>query len=104
MTIAPLTAPMSLGGSAQTAVFRIGAGGGIHRHPASVPQIVAVLEGSGEVSGGDGRFHAVGPGAAVYFSMGEEHETRTAEGMVVLIIEGSDLAPPRTRPGTENSE
>ena len=54
VTIAPLTAPTSAGAPFQAAVFRLAAGGRIVRHPATVPQILAVLEGNGEVSGSDG--------------------------------------------------
>ena len=50
VTISPLTAP----GPAQAAIFRLGAGGRIGRHPAVVPQVLAVVDGSGLVSGGDG--------------------------------------------------
>jgi quercetin dioxygenase-like cupin family protein len=66
------------------------------RHPATVPQIVAVLEGSGEVSGATNTFEPVSAGDAVFFAQGEEHETRTSEGMTALIIEGPRLVPFRT--------
>lgn len=84
---------MASGAKFQAAIFRFGHNGRIHRHPASVPQIVAVLDGSGEVSGRDGIFVTVTNGDAVFFDEGEEHETRTSEGMVALILEGPDLSP-----------
>jgi quercetin dioxygenase-like cupin family protein len=93
VTIAPLTASMQSGSKFQAAVFRLGLNGGIRRHPASVPQIIAVLEGTGEISGSEGTFEKVAKGDAVFFSEGEEHETRTDEGMVALILEGPDLTP-----------
>jgi hypothetical protein len=49
VTVAPLTKA----GPVQAAVFRIAPGGCIGRHPTTVPQILAVLEGSGEVSGAE---------------------------------------------------
>jgi quercetin dioxygenase-like cupin family protein len=93
VTISPLTAPIAAGSPAQAAIFRIGAGGGIRRHPAAVPQILAVLSGSGEVAGEDGGFQPVVEGDAVFWAEGEEHETRSAHGMTVLIVEGLDLTP-----------
>lgn len=95
VTIAPLTASLESGSSLQAAVLRLAPGGGIRRHPATVPQIMAVLEGGGEVCGGDGIFQIVGTDDAVYFPEGEEHEIRTSDGIVVLVLEGPDLSPSR---------
>lgn len=75
------------------AIFRMAPRGCICRHAAAVPQIIAVLEGSGEASGNSGDFEPITEGDAVYFSEGEEHEARTTEGMVVLIIEGPAVVP-----------
>ena len=95
VTIAPLTAPTSAGAPFQAAVFRLAPGGRIVRHPATVPQILAVLEGSGEVSGADGVFAPIGLGEAVFWARGEEHETRSAAGLTALILEGEGLEPYR---------
>jgi quercetin dioxygenase-like cupin family protein len=95
VTIAPLTAPTSVGAPFQAAVFRLAAGGRIVRHPATVPQILAVLEGSGEVSGADGIAQAIGPGEAVFWEAGEEHETTSAAGLTAVILEGDALEPYR---------
>jgi quercetin dioxygenase-like cupin family protein len=56
VTVAPLSAPISERSPFQAAVFRFAPGGRIARHhPAgSSSQILAVLEGSGEVSGASG--------------------------------------------------
>ena len=51
VTVAPLTGSIFRGAPFQAAIFRIAPGGRIARHPAMVPQILAVLEGSGHVSG-----------------------------------------------------
>jgi quercetin dioxygenase-like cupin family protein len=98
VTVSPLTAPLRTGVPAQAAIFRVAPGGRLRRHPASVGQVLAVLEGSGEVSGGDGVPHAISAGEAVFWEQGEEHETTSAEGMTALIIEAEGLAPYR-RPG-----
>ena len=54
VTVAPLTRSILEGSLVQAAIFRVEAGGRIRRHPAIFPQILAVLDGSGEVSGADG--------------------------------------------------
>jgi quercetin dioxygenase-like cupin family protein len=93
VTVAPLSAPMAAGSPFQTAVFRFAPGGRILRHPATYPQILAVLDGSGEVSGADGVAEPIAAGEAVFWAAGEEHETRTAAGLTALIVEGEGLEP-----------
>ena len=53
VTVAPLTRSIFEGSPIQTAIFRFEPGGRLRRHPATDPQIFAILEGSGEVSGAD---------------------------------------------------
>jgi len=55
VTVAPLTRPMLEGSPFQAAIFRFEPGGRLRRHPATDPQILAILEGSGEVSRGGRR-------------------------------------------------
>lgn len=93
VTVAPLTHPMALGASVQAAVFRLAPGGRIPRHPATYPQILAVLTGSGEVSGADGVDEPIEADEAVFWQAGEEHETKTAAGMTAVIVEGHGLEP-----------
>ena len=95
VTVAPLTGSIFRGAPFQAAVFRLEPGGCIARHPALVPQILAVLEGSGEVSGADGVFEPIGPGEAVFWPQDEEHETTSAAGLTALIVEGDGLEPYR---------
>jgi quercetin dioxygenase-like cupin family protein len=94
VTVAPLSRPISQGSPFQAAVFRIAPGGRIARHPAAVPQVLAVLEGSGEVSGASGLAEPIAAGDAVYWPEGEEHETTTADGLTALVVEGNGLRPP----------
>ena len=96
-TIAPLTPPLWAGAPVQAAVFRLAAGGRIARHPATVPQILAVLEGSGRVSGTEGELEAIERGQAVFWGEGEVHEVETDDGMTALVLEGAGLAPYRRR-------
>jgi quercetin dioxygenase-like cupin family protein len=95
VTVAPLTGSIFAGAPFQAAVFRIAPGGRIVRHPASVPQILAVLEGAGEVSGADGVAEPIAAGEAVFWRRGEEHETVSASGLTALILEGDGLEPYR---------
>jgi quercetin dioxygenase-like cupin family protein len=95
VTLAPLTGSIFAGAPFQAAVFRIAPGGRIARHPASIPQILAVLEGAGEVSGADGVAEPIGAGEAVFWRAGEEHETTSASGLTALILEGDGLEPYR---------
>ncbi|HEX6664540.1 MAG TPA: cupin domain-containing protein [Gaiellaceae bacterium] len=91
VTVAPLLRSISQGSPFQAGVFRVAPGGRIARHPASYPQILAVLEGYGTVSGASGVDEPIEAGEAVFWQAGEEHETKTAEGLMALIIEGDGL-------------
>jgi quercetin dioxygenase-like cupin family protein len=93
VTVAPLSVSIFQGSPFQAAVFRVAPGGRIARHPASYPQILAVLEGAGEVSGPAGVDEPIEAGEAVFWQAGEEHETKTAAGLMALIIEGDGLEP-----------
>jgi quercetin dioxygenase-like cupin family protein len=98
VTIAPLTSPFEEGATTQAAIFRFAPGGRLLRHPATLPQVVAVLEGSGEVSGEDGADEPIEAGEAVFWHEGEEHELKSAAGLTALIIEGERLDRFRGRP------
>jgi quercetin dioxygenase-like cupin family protein len=93
-TISPLTAP----GPAQAAIFRLAPGGRIARHPGTGPQILAVLEGKGHVSGADAVFQPIAAGEAVFWAAGEEHETVSDGGLTAVVFEGAELRPPVRRP------
>jgi quercetin dioxygenase-like cupin family protein len=97
VTIAPLTPPLAAGSSLQAAIFRLAPGGRIARHPATVPQILAVLEGSGRVSGADGEPEPIRAGEAVFWAEGEEHEAVSDEGMTAFVLEAPWLEPFRRR-------
>jgi quercetin dioxygenase-like cupin family protein len=98
VTIAPLTQPTEEGALVKAAIFRFEPGGRIRRHPGTYPQILAVLDGSGEVSGADGLDEPIGPGEAVFLHEGEDHELKSETGLTVLIIEGESLDRFRGRP------
>jgi quercetin dioxygenase-like cupin family protein len=98
VTVAPLTSPFEEGALVQAAIFRFEPGGRLRRHPGTDPQIFAILEGSGEVSGADGDDERIEAGEAVFFHEGEEHEMKSAAGLTALIIEGERLDRFRERP------
>lgn len=91
VTIAPLTPPVSGGSPFMAAIFRFAPGGRIPRHAGTIPQIIAVLDGSGEVRGADGVGEPIAAGDALLLSQGEEHEVTSAVGLTALIIEGDRL-------------
>ena len=75
------------------ACFHIGKGGFIPRHPTTEPQLFCVVEGSGWVSGDDGRKVPIESNQAAYWSPGEVHESGTDEGMKVIIAHADGLDP-----------
>lgn len=93
VTLAPLTEPLARGAPFQAACFRLGPGGVIGRHPASVEQLLVVVEGSGWVTGGEGERTRIAAGEAAFWDAGEEHETTSDDGLTAIVIEGPGLAP-----------
>ena len=75
--------------------IRLGAGGLIGRHAAASPQLFLVIEGAASVSGGDGDARPIRAGEGAYWEAGEEHETRTEEGLVALVVEAGSIEPLR---------
>lgn len=98
VSVAPLTQPFVEGALVQAAIFRFEPGGRFRGHPATYPQIFAVLEGSGEVSGANGVDEPIGAGEAVFLHEGEDHEMKSEAGLTALIIEGESLDRFRERP------
>jgi quercetin dioxygenase-like cupin family protein len=98
VTVAPLTAPFEAGSPMQAAIFRFAPGGRLLRHPATIPEVFAVLEGAGEVSGADGVVEPIAAGEAVFWHKGDEQELTSVAGLTVLIIQGENLDRFRGRP------
>ena len=98
VSCAPLNRPFEEGALVQAAIFRFEPGGRIRRHPGTYPQIIAVLEGSGEVSGANGVDEPIGAGEAVFLHEGEDHEVKSEAGLTALILEGESLERFRGRP------
>lgn len=98
MTQAPLTMPLASGLPFQAACFRLEPRGRIGRHPATFPQLLAVVEGSGWVSGADGEPHPIAAGEAACWEADEQHETWTDDGLTAIVIESTDLKPYEPQP------
>ena len=71
--------------------MRLEPGGLIGMHPASTPQLLAVVEGDGWIRGEDGAKTPISAGGAVFWSEGEMHETGTDSGMMAIVVETAAL-------------
>jgi GrpB-like predicted nucleotidyltransferase (UPF0157 family) len=83
--IGPLTGTDS---RVRVQIMHVPAGGLIGRHPATSPQLFAVVAGAGWVSGRDGRRREMRPGYAVLWDEGEEHESGSDSGLTAVCVEG----------------
>ena len=104
VTVAPLTAPFEEGSPMQAAIFRFAPGGRLVRHPAAIPEVFAVLEGSGEVSGADGVVEPIAAGEAAFWHKGEEQEMLSVAGLTVLITVRGTRGWPPARPSCPRSD
>jgi len=102
VSLAPLTPSSAEGALVQAVILRFEPGGRLRRHPAGSPQILAVLEGSGEVSGANGVDEPIGAGEAVFLHEGEDHEMKSEAGLTALIIEGEHVDRFRERPKADS--
>lgn len=80
-------------GRTQVSAVHLAAGGQLQRHAALVPQLFLVVAGSGVVSGGDGSAVNIRPGRAAFWEAGEEHDCRSSEGLIALVVESQGLDP-----------
>lgn len=87
-------------GESSVSLVRLAPGGRIARHPATVPQLLVVLSGSGWVRGAEDVWTPIVAGSAAFWERGELHETWTTTSMTVLIVEAAGRAFPRSLFGT----
>jgi quercetin dioxygenase-like cupin family protein len=80
-------------GDAHVVRIELGPDGLLGLHPASVPQLFVVIEGSGWVRTEHGEDEPVVAGTVVHWDAGESHETRTEQGLVALVVEAEEIAP-----------
>ena len=78
-------------------VLTIAAGGRVGRHRTRLWQLFAVVAGEGWVSGSNGQPEPIRAGEAVLWEPGEEHESGSdGGGMVVCVVQsGTDPVPSR---------
>ena len=67
--------------------MRLEPGGIIGMHPATSPQLLAVVEGDGWIRAEHGPKTPIAAGGAVFWAAGELHETGTESGLVAIVIE-----------------
>lgn len=68
-------------------VAHLAAGGTLGRHPATLRQAFAVVEGEGEVAADDGERRAIGPGVLVVWEPGEVHQTWATTALTAVVVE-----------------
>jgi hypothetical protein len=93
--LSPLVRTTDARGLFQVACFQLEAGNVVGFHAATVPQLFAVVSGSGWVTGEDRRRVPIGAFEAAFWDRGEWHESGTDEAMTVIVIEGESVAPHR---------
>ncbi|WNS44899.1 cupin [Paenibacillus sp. MMS20-IR301] len=81
------------GAEAHIGCVYLGQQGMIGYHQAACPQLLLIVQGEGYVRGEEAAFTAVHAGQAVYWELGEWHETRTDTGLTAIIIESDSLNP-----------
>ncbi len=80
-------------GQVQIGCMHIGAGGVVGSHQAACPQLFLVVQGEGWVRGEEPEHTLIHTGQAAYWEAGEWHESGSAAGMMVIVIEGDTLDP-----------
>jgi quercetin dioxygenase-like cupin family protein len=94
--------PIATGGETHLVTARLGPGGVIGRHRAVGRQILVVLEGQAVVSGDAGGDTVLEPGQAALWEPGENHEARTNQGLLALIVEGDLVIDPEALPPNQS--
>jgi quercetin dioxygenase-like cupin family protein len=80
-------------GEAHVYCVRFDPGGMIGAHPAGFGQLFLITEGSGWVSGQDGKRVELSAGQGAYFSRGETHSKGSDVGMTAIMIQVKELHP-----------
>jgi hypothetical protein len=76
------------------ALLSLGPGSHLGRHPALLDQLFLVLDGSGWAAGDEGIRTPLQPGQAALWAAGEEHESGSADGMRVAVLEAASVVVP----------
>lgn len=78
-------------GEAHVYCLHLDPGGEIGAHEAGFAQLFLVVEGSGWVSGSDGKRHRLGQGQGALIARGEVHGKGTASGMTAIMVQLTDM-------------
>jgi quercetin dioxygenase-like cupin family protein len=73
--------------------MRVQPGGMTSAHAAVTNQLFLVVEGEGWVRSAPGGPVVIKSGQAAFWTASENHESGSDTGMVVIILEGSDVGP-----------
>ena len=77
----------------QISCMRLGAGGLVGSHPATLPQLFIVVEGEGWVESQDQERVAISAGGAAFWNTGEIHSAGTDSNLTAIVVECSLLDP-----------
>ena len=93
--------PLASGqGEAHIYCLHLDAGGEIGAHEAGFAQLFLVVEGSGWVSGPDGKRQLLGHGQGAFIARGDLHAKGTASGMIAIMVQLTDMTTTsEARPG-----
>ncbi|HKQ59518.1 MAG TPA: cupin domain-containing protein [Candidatus Eisenbacteria bacterium] len=85
-------------GAVHVHCIHIDAGGSIGEHTAGFDQLLLVVEGSGWVSGADGRRVPLRSGQGALIRSGETHAKGSETGMIAIMVQADRLEPPGAAP------
>ncbi len=77
----------------QISCMHLDVDGVIGLHPATVDQLLLIMEGEGMVTGSEQKETKVSKGEGVFWEAGEWHETKSEKGMTAITIEGKGIDP-----------
>ncbi|WP_227394630.1 cupin domain-containing protein [Jeotgalibacillus aurantiacus] len=86
-----LTSILRTNDPVQISIMHLEEGGVIGYHQASMPQLLMVVSGRGEVRGAENTYVEIKTHEAAFWEKGEWHETRSEEGLTAIVIEGPVL-------------
>lgn len=78
-------------GEAHVYCVHLTAGGEIGAHEADFAQLFLVVEGSGWVSGSDGRRQPLGQGEGMMIARGEVHAKGTPSGLTAIMVQLTEI-------------
>jgi hypothetical protein len=90
LTMTPIARPA---GFVQVGCMRLGAGGVLGYHQATIPQLFVVVDGAGWVRGEAPERYPIAAGQAAFWQADEWHESGTETGITAMVLEADELDP-----------